>query len=149
MNAKPASPMQETTTKVRVLYADVDRMGVVHHGNYFRYFEHARTEFLRRRGMSYAEVEASGVILPLVEVAVRYLAPARYDDLLAVRVLLTELKHVTVTFEYEVRRVGGEGVLLARGRTTLACCTPEGRPRRIPLELRALLERDELPGASN
>jgi acyl-CoA thioester hydrolase len=136
--------MQETRTTVRVIYADVDRMGVVHHGNYFRYFEQGRTEFLRQRGMSYAEVEASGVIMPIVEVQVRYLAPARYDDLLEVRVMLTELKHVSVTFEYELRRVGGDEKLLARGRTVLACCSAQGQPVRLPPVVRELLAREPL-----
>jgi acyl-CoA thioester hydrolase len=136
--------MQETRVDVRVIYADVDRMGVVHHGNYFRFFEHARTEFLRRRGMSYAEVEAGGVIMPMVEVQVRYLAPARYDDLLEVRAMLAEVRPASVTFEYELRRAG-EDKLLARGRPVLACCNAQGHPVRIPAPVRALLERDELP----
>ncbi|MGZ5164114.1 MAG: acyl-CoA thioesterase, partial [Burkholderiales bacterium] len=92
----PSAPrMQTSIVPVRVIYADVDRMNVVHHANYFRFFESARTEFIRRRGASYAEVEASGVILPIVDVQVRYLAPARYDDLLHVRVTVTELSRNT------------------------------------------------------
>lgn len=136
--------MQETRTLVRVIYADVDRMGVVHHGTYFRYFEQGRTEFLRNRGLSYADVEASGVLMPLVEVSVRYLSPARYDDLLEVRTMLVELRSASVTFGYELRRVGGDGRVLARARTTLACCNLQGRPMRIPAHVRAVLVRDEL-----
>lgn len=134
--------MQTSIVPVRVIYADVDRMNVVHHGNYFRFFETARTEFIRRRGASYAEVEASGVILPIVDVQVRYLSPARYDDLLHVTVRVTELRHVSVTFSYEVRRAG-DATKLAEGTTRLACCTAAGRPTRMPPHIRALLESPE------
>jgi acyl-CoA thioester hydrolase len=135
--------MQETQASVRVLYGDVDRMGVVHHGHYFRYFEFARTEFLRNRGMTYASVEDSGVIMPVVDATVRYIAPARYDDLLHIRVSVAEVKQVSVEFNYEVRR-DGEDKVLVRATTRLACCTREGRPTRVPDEVRALFTRDEL-----
>lgn len=135
--------MQTSIVPVRVIYADVDRMNVVHHANYFRFFETARTEFIRRRGASYAEVEASGVILPIVDVQVRYLAPARYDDLLQVQVTVTQLRHVSVTFAYEVRRAG-DATVLVRGTTMLACCTSAGRPTRMPTHIRAILESPEL-----
>lgn len=134
--------MQTSIVSVRVIYADVDRMNVVHHANYFRFFESARTEFIRRRGVSYAEVEATGVILPIVDVHVRFHSPARYDDLLDVKVSVTELKHASVTFAYEVRRAG-ETTILATGSTMLACCTSAGRPTRMPPAIRAMLEQTE------
>ena len=130
--------MQECTTSIRVLYGDVDAMGVVHHANYLRFFEAARTEYLRARGRTYAEVEAAGVMLPVVDVQVRYLSPARYDDLLAVSARITELKRVSVAFTYEVRRMG-EDTVLTRGRTILAVCDRTGRLRPMPPELRTLL----------
>ena len=77
--------------QVRVRYAETDQMGVVYHGHYFQYFEVARAESIRTLGFSYADMERMGVIMPVVEVQCRYLRPARYDDLLTVRVQLKEL----------------------------------------------------------
>jgi acyl-CoA thioester hydrolase len=135
--------MQRSLVHVRVIYADVDRMNVVHHANYLRYFETARTEFLRRRGASYAQVEASGIIMPIIDVQIRYHAPARYDDLLAIDVHVSEIRPVAVTFGYAVRRVGEE-TLLVRGSTALASCNAAGRPVRLPTAIRDLLDRPEL-----
>lgn len=114
-------------------------MGVVHHASYLRFFEQCRTEYLRERGRSYAEVEALGFILPVVEVNLRYRAPARYDELLTVTATLTELKRVSVMFTYEVRRASDQH-LLVTGHTLLAVCDKSGRPRAMPPEFRQLLQ---------
>jgi acyl-CoA thioester hydrolase len=140
--------MQRSIVEVRVVYCDVDRMNVVHHGSYFRYFEQARTEFMRRRGIPYADVEARGLILPIVALSVRYASPARYDDLLAIDTTISNVRRVSVTFTYEVRRVGEDGRTLVRAETVLACCEANGRPVPLPPDLLAALERDEVaPGA--
>ena len=93
-------------------------MGVVHHSNYVVYYEQARTEFLRSFGTTYREMEAAGVMMPVVEVAMQFLAPALYDDLLTVRIRLSELPKVRITFEHEV--FNEAGTLLNTGKVVLA-----------------------------
>lgn len=80
-------------TTLRVRYAETDQMGVVYHGNFFQYFEVARAEAIRTLGFTYADMEKSGVIMPVIDVQCRYLRPALYDDLLTVRVILKEMPH--------------------------------------------------------
>ncbi|HEY9363507.1 MAG TPA: thioesterase family protein [Chitinophagaceae bacterium] len=92
-----------TETKIRVRYADTDQMGVVYHGNYFQYYEAARTESIRGLGFTYADMEKMGIIMPVVEVHSKFLRPAVYDDLLTVKVILKELPlHHKVEFFHEI-----------------------------------------------
>jgi acyl-CoA thioester hydrolase len=126
------------STTVRVRYAETDQMGVAWHGEYLAWFEVGRTDLLRGCGCSYRELEAQGLRLPVIEVQARYLRPARYDDVLEIRTRVTELRKVRVTFDYEVRRDGEEGPL-ATGSTSHAALDREGRPCRIPDELRRRL----------
>jgi acyl-CoA thioester hydrolase len=120
---------------VRVRYEETDRQGVVYHGKYFEYFEVGRTEWLRARGLVYRDLEAGGLTLVVAEARARYLAPARYDDLLTVRTRLERMGHASVDFAYEIRR-GEER--LAEGSTLLVSIGPDGRPRRLVPELAAL-----------
>jgi len=83
--------MYESITQVRVRYAETDQMNVVYYGNYAQYFEVGRVESIRQLGYTYKDMEHSGVIMPVVEMHVRYLRPATYDDLLTVRTTLREL----------------------------------------------------------
>jgi acyl-CoA thioester hydrolase len=121
---------------VRVRYADTDQMGFVYYANFLRYFEVARAEWLRSGGLPYSSVESEGALLPVVEAHVRYLAPARYDDLLAIDCGPASVRAASARFTYEVRR-GDQ--LLVEGYTTHACIDRNGRPRRFPAPLRALL----------
>jgi acyl-CoA thioester hydrolase len=92
-----------TETQIRVRYADTDQMGVVYHGNYFQYYEAARTESIRGLGFTYADMEKMGIIMPVVEVHPKFLRPAVYDDLLTVKVILKELPlHHKVEFFHEI-----------------------------------------------
>jgi acyl-CoA thioester hydrolase len=120
----------------RVIFGDTDQMGVVYYANYLRYFEAARAEYLRAQGRSYKDLEAHGCALPVVEAHCRYRSPARYEDLLAVELEVTELRGASMTFGYAVRR---DGALLAEGWTRHAVIGTNGRPRALPAELRALL----------
>ena len=83
--------MYQSTTQVRVRYAETDQMNVVYYGNYAQYFEVGRVESIRQLGYTYKDMEHSGVIMPVVEMHVRYLRPATYDDLLTVKTTLREL----------------------------------------------------------
>jgi acyl-CoA thioester hydrolase len=71
--------------QIRVRYAETDQMRFVYYGNYAQYFEVGRVEFLRSRGLSYKDLEAEGVMMPVVELNIKYKRPAKYDDLLTIR----------------------------------------------------------------
>lgn len=110
--------MLTTETQVRVRYAETDQMGVVYHSNYFPYFEAARAESIRRLGLTYADMEKMGVIMPVVDVHCRYLRPAKYDDLLTIKTILKELPvHHKIEFHHEVYNEQKE--LLAIGKIIL------------------------------
>ena len=110
--------MFNSETKVRVRYAETDQMGVVYHSNYFLYFEVARAESIRQLGFTYADMEKMGIIMPVVDVHVRYLRPALYDDLLTIKTFLKEMPlHHKIEFHHEVYNEKKE--LLATGRVAL------------------------------
>jgi acyl-CoA thioester hydrolase len=129
--------------EIRVIYGDTDQMGVVYYANYLRYFEAARNEFIRAKGLRYRDFEASyGLSLPVAEATVSYRSPARYDDLLTVEIALDEVKRATARFAYRIVR---EGELLATGSTVHACVDLEGRVQRMPKELLDRLSAGETP----
>ena len=125
-------------TKIRVRYAEADRMGYVYYGNYAMYFETARTEMLRSLGFTYKGWEDSGLILPVRELNIRYYSPAFYDDLLTVHTVLTEVPAARITFHHEV--YNEDGVQLCSGKIVLVFVSAETRrPTRAPEEfLRAI-----------
>ena len=95
--------MYETTTQIRVRYAETDQMGVVYHGNYAQYFEVGRVEAIRSLGFSYKNLEKMGVIMPIVELTSKFLRPAHYDDLLTIKTMLKELpNNHKIEFHQEV-----------------------------------------------
>jgi acyl-CoA thioester hydrolase len=127
-------------------------MAVVYHGTYLRYMEHARVEFMRRLGMVYAKMERGGFGLPVVDLGVSYLAPARYDDVISVYVGVQRLGMARLDFAYELvvepeDRFVGEGetplaerVVLLHGETKHACTSlADGSVQRLPEELHAAI----------
>jgi acyl-CoA thioester hydrolase len=122
----------------RVLYGDTDQMGVVYYASYLRFFEGARNEWIRGLGLTYAHIEEQGIYLPVLEVGVRYLKPARYDDVLEIFVKVSHTR-VKVRFDYTVHREGAPDALIL-GHTVHACVTREGRPTRAPDWLIARME---------
>ena len=96
--------------QIRVRYYETDCMGIVHHSNYIRYYEVARTEMLREFGTTYRQMERDGVMLPVLDVHSSYGAPAYDDDLLTVRVTLAELPKVRMRFDFEIYRENGERI---------------------------------------
>lgn len=131
--------MREPTAQVRVIYADTDQMGVVNNVVYLRYFEIGRAEWIRGRGRSYKQIEDDGYRLPVVEAHLRYREPARYDDLLDVEVQVDELRAASLVFRYAIRR-HADRALLCEGHTKHACIDSDGKLRRFPDELVALLK---------
>jgi acyl-CoA thioester hydrolase len=132
--------------QIRVIYGDTDQMGVVYYANYLRYFEAARNEFIRAKGLRYRDFEADYRLrLPVAEAAVSYKQPARYDDLLTVEISLAQARRASARFEYRLLR--GEE-LLATGHTIHACVDLDGRVQRMPRELLERLSVGEQPSAS-
>ena len=127
-------------TQARVLYADTDKMGVVYHSNYFRWFEAGRGSYMRRRGRPYSQTESAGVQLPLVEAGITYHKPALYEQVLEICTWVAEMRAVQLTFAHEIRH---RGDVLVRGFTRHAAINREGRPTRIPDEGADALQRPE------
>jgi len=110
--------MYESITQVRVRYAETDQMNVVYYGNYAQYFEVGRVESIRQLGYTYKDMEASGVIMPVVELNVRYLRPATYDDLLTIKTQVRELPaDHRIEFHQEV--FNEQGKMLTSGKVVL------------------------------
>jgi acyl-CoA thioester hydrolase len=128
-----SAPMPPHQTRIRVRFDEVDQMNVVHHPRYLVYFEVARTQWLRDLGLPYRDVVGSGTHLAVVEVGVRHLRPARYDEELTVTTRCTELGGARVALGYEIRR-GDE--VLATGFTRLAAIDAAGKAKRLPERLR-------------
>jgi acyl-CoA thioester hydrolase len=122
-------PASRCEIKVRVRYVECDPMGYVHHTVYPVWMEMARTEILRERGVTYRELEASGVLFVVVRMSLRYKRPARYDDELTIKVYGKPSVGVKVEHTYEIYR-GDE--LLVTAETTLACVNRDGRLQPVP-----------------
>lgn len=114
---------------IRVRYYETDKMGVVHHSNYIRWFEIGRTELLRSLGSTYKEVEEAGLMLPVISLECAYLKPAHYDDLVEIKTKVSQYTGVKIAFSYQLTR--GEE-LLATGLTTHCWTDQELKP--IPLK---------------
>lgn len=115
---------------VRVLFADTDAMGIAYYANYLKWFEAGRVELMRSMGMAYRELTGFGVHLPVTEAAVRYLSPARYDDILAIHSEVRSFRRASITFGYRIERE--DGTLLADGATVHAFTDVDGKVVRIP-----------------
>ncbi|HVX11839.1 MAG TPA: thioesterase family protein [Pirellulales bacterium] len=129
----PSTMIREYEIEIRVRYQETDAMGVLHHANYFTYFEMGRTELLRANGHNYRTIEEGGIFMVIVDVSCRYRRPARYDDVLRLRTRLKRATPAKIEHEYELFR-GDE--LLAEARSVLACVDREGRLSRVPDWLR-------------
>lgn len=117
--------------ELRVRYGETDQMGVVYHGNYAQYFEVGRVEWLRKFGMTYKELEAGGIMLPIISLNIKYKKPARYDDLIKVRTQLVKTPSATIEFNYEI--VNEENEILSTGNTSLVFIDiNRNRPTRCP-----------------
>ncbi len=130
-----------STTSFRVRFCETDLMGIVHHGSYLLYFEAGRVEWLRKRGVTYADWANRGVHLPVVEAHAHYRAPARFDDLLEVHTTLSELRTVSLKFSYRILR---DTTLIAEGSTRLGCIDANHRLLKIPDEMKNVLLAGEI-----
>lgn len=104
-------------TNIRVRYAETDQMGFVYYGNYSAYYEVARVEALRSLGLTYKKLEETGILMPVIENKSKYIRPARYDDLLTIRLQIPALSKRRIAFEYEI--YNEDRKLIHTGVTTL------------------------------
>ena len=128
----------QSTSRLRVRYADTDKMGVAYYANYFIWFEVGRTDLLRTSGWSYREMETEGFSLPVIEAQCAYRAPARYDEEIEVRTSGVLVSPVRVKFTYEIVRAADQS-MLAIGTTVHAALNRNGRPARLPDRVRDVL----------
>jgi acyl-CoA thioester hydrolase len=110
--------MYESTTQLRVRYAETDQMNVVYYGNYAQYFEVGRVESIRQLGFTYKDIEESGLIMPVVELHTRYLRPATYDELLTIKTQVRELP-ISYRIEFLQEVYNEQHRLLAAGKVVL------------------------------
>jgi len=124
---------------LRVRYQETDQMGVVYYSNYLVWFEIARTEFFRVKGLDYKRIEEEDKIyLPVVESYCRYKAPVRYDDVVAVTAELTEIGAARISFSYEVKV---EGKLTTLGTTKHTFVDDKGIPVPVPEKVKAIFRK--------
>ncbi|MES2268609.1 MAG: thioesterase family protein [Bacteroidota bacterium] len=110
--------MFQNATKLRVRYGETDQMGYMYYGNYAEFFEVGRVEMLRSLGLTYAGMEASGIMMPVLELKCKYLKPARYDDEITINVIMDKMPGVKIHFRYELFNDRAE--LIHIGETLLA-----------------------------
>ena len=126
--------MRTHEIKTRIRYAETDQMGVVYHGNYVQFIEMGRTEWLRTLGISYKEMEAAGVMLPVISIQINYKKSAYYDDVLTVKTTLKKLPSVKIEFDYEIYNEKDE--VITQGNTVLGFINMKtNRPMKCPEHL--------------
>jgi len=123
--------LKKSSTKTRVRYSETDQMGVVYHGNYAQFFEMGRTEWLRSLGVTYKDMEKSGIILPVVSINLIFIKSALYDDILTIHTFLKKEPMVKIEFNYEIKNQLDE--LICTGSSVLAFMNSKNmKPTRCP-----------------
>ncbi len=125
--------------KMRVIYKDTDGMGVVHHSNYYNFYELARTELFRSEGISYKMIESRGLAFPVIESHCRYFKPARYDDILTVEVTVGFIRNASLRFNYIIRNEKNEKI--ASGHTVHPIIDSNWSITEFPNDLRVIAEK--------
>ena len=137
---KPVS----NTVETRVLYAETDAMGIVYYANYLRWFEMGRTSLMRSLGISYGEMTARGIHLPVSEVFCKYLRSARYDDVLTIETAVDWVRRASIQFSYRILRPA-DGAELVVGKTLHAFVDGEGKIVKIPTPLKEKMQGSHFP----
>lgn len=132
--------------EIRVIYGDTDKMGISYYGNYFRWFEGARTEYFRALDLPYTECEKKGIFLPVIEANAKYQAPSSYDDLLIVRTSVSELGRTSMRFEYQVFEKKSMK-LLVTGFTVHVSVDAQMKPSRLPEDVKSRVKTFKLVSA--
>ena len=124
---------------IQVRYDEVDKMGYVYHGNYARYYHISRTELLRKVGISDRELESQNIIIPVIEMNIRYIKPVFYDDFITIRTRLLELPEIRMRFQHEVINQHGEVINVASSILVFVDSTTR-KPMRVPGIVRSKID---------
>lgn len=125
-----ASEPHTVSHTFRVRYAETDAMGIAHHGSYVVWMEAGRTEFMRAYGFTYRELEELGVVMPVLEINVRYRRSCKYDDELRITTWVEELTRTRIKLAYRITRISDD-LLLTEASSLHTFVGPDGRPVRI------------------
>lgn len=136
---------QSCDIEICVRYAEVDRMGALHHSRYWVYFEMGRTELLRTVGVPYSRLESQGVFFVVAKCTARFMVAGHYDDTLILTTRVTRLGRARIDHSYELKRPS-DGMLLTTAQTTLACVDRQGKLMAIPDFVRTAHEWDQSKG---
>ncbi len=133
--------ISEHSVEIRVRYGETDQMGFCYYGNYAQFLEVARVEALREYGISYKELEQDGILLPVRLFSIKYLYPAKYDDLLQIKTRITDLKRSRIVFSYTIRV---SEKLIATAETELVFVDSTSmKPTKIPDLFKPLIGKSE------
>ena len=119
------------SVREKVRFVETDMMGVVHHANYFRWFEMGRVEYMRQGGVLLLALMAEGIVFPISDVSCQYRASARFDDQFLIETTMTDLSKVKMVFSYRILREA-DGLLLASGQTRNGFTDFTGKIIRLP-----------------
>jgi acyl-CoA thioester hydrolase len=133
--------------EVRIYYEDTDAAGVVYHANYLKFFERARTEYFRERGLLVSELAAAGHVFPVVRMEVDFIAPARHDELLSIVTKPVQSSGASFLLRQEIYRACDKR-LLVNALVKLACVGHDQKARRIPADVRRIVEIEADSGAA-
>ncbi|MCU4166349.1 acyl-CoA thioesterase [Carboxylicivirga caseinilyticus] len=132
--------MLESISTIQVRYCETDQMGIVNNANYPIYYELGRTEWLKEIGMSYKQLEAEGIMMPVIDLYSKYYRPAHFEDTLTIKTLVKEMPTSKIRFDHTIHNQ--EGNLINEGYCQLAFMRADNRrPTRIPEILKNLLEK--------
>lgn len=132
--------MFSNSSYVRIRYSETDQMGYCYYGNYAQFFEIGRVETLREIGVSYKSLEERGIMLPVVDLNVKYIQPALYDDLIEIRTFLRKTPGIKIEFDYEI--YNEEKTLLTKASTTLVFISSETmKPVKAPDDVIQIIEK--------
>jgi acyl-CoA thioester hydrolase len=128
-------------TEIRVRYGETDKMCFCYYGNYAQFLEVARVELLRSQGVSYKELEDAGILLPVRNFSIKYIAPAKYDDLLFIQTEILKINGSRIIFIYEIRNQ--KNILIATANTELVFLNSDTmKPTHVPTEILAFHETE-------
>lgn len=130
--------MITSSTDIEVRYAETDMMGIVHHASYLPWLEIARGNLLKERGISYAMLEESGILLPVVEIKMNYRRPATYDDIVTINSIIKERPFAKIRVDYELQK---EDQIIADGYSIHAFMNQSGQPIKAPRFIKETLAK--------
>jgi acyl-CoA thioester hydrolase len=131
--------MATSQIEIRIRYGETDQMGFCYYGNYAQFLEVARVETLREQGISYKELEENGILLPVRNYSIKYIAPAKYDDVIQINTEISDIKNSQIIFKYSIYL---EQKLIATAVTELVFVSKENyKPMKVPADFKFLAEK--------